>query len=270
MKDDTFPTESDIYFGKLYKYREFPKDKQHLDYKKEYSRIEEIFLQNKIYFSSPLKFNDPFDCKSFVNTGKVKDDGIKWLTEEYKRQNPDLSKARIKSDVDFMAENEMTLPEFEKVFDKSLSNYGVLCLSEIKDDILMWSHYGNSHTGFCIEFNNEKIDSIFCEALQVNYEKKFPMFNIYSSSPQEKFKKLLLTKAIKWKYEKERRIIYPENGYKKFPPEIITGVIFGCQMEATERDELIKILRKRDLKPVLYEARKKEDQFGLDIFEVNY
>jgi hypothetical protein len=270
MKDDTFPIESDIYFGKLYKYREFPKDKQHLDYEKEYSRIEEIFLQNKIFFSSPLKFNDPFDCKSFVNTGKVKDDSIKWLTDEYEKQNPNLSKARIKSDVDFMTESEMSLPEFEKTFDKFLASYGVLCLSEINDDILMWSHYGNSHTGFCIEFSNEEIDSIFCEALQVNYEKKFPMFNIYNSSPQEKFKKLLLTKAINWKYEKERRIIYPENGDKEFPPEIVTGVIFGCQMETTERDELIKILGKRDLKPRLYEAKKKEDQFGINIFEVNY
>ena len=40
----------------LYKYRDF-KDREKLD------RIERIFSHGEIYFPSPLKFNDPFDCK---------------------------------------------------------------------------------------------------------------------------------------------------------------------------------------------------------------
>lgn len=30
---------------------------------------------------------------------------------------------------------------------------GALCLSEVPDSLLMWSHYGASHSGFVIEFD---------------------------------------------------------------------------------------------------------------------
>jgi hypothetical protein len=35
---------------------------------------------------------------------------------------------------------------------RTMKRMGVLSLSEINDNILMWSHYSESHTGFCIEF----------------------------------------------------------------------------------------------------------------------
>ena len=32
---------------------------------------------------------------------------------------------------------------------------GITCLSEVKDDLLMWSHYGGKYKGFCLEFDSK-------------------------------------------------------------------------------------------------------------------
>jgi hypothetical protein len=41
---------------------------------------------------------------------------------------------------------------------KAIKELGVVCLSEINNDILMWSHYADGHTGFCIEFERSEIN----------------------------------------------------------------------------------------------------------------
>jgi hypothetical protein len=47
--------------------------------------------------------------------------------------------------------------EIEKIinpFREAFSNgYLVTCFSEEKDNVLMWSHYAENHSGFCIEYN---------------------------------------------------------------------------------------------------------------------
>ncbi|WP_205631947.1 DUF2971 domain-containing protein, partial [Aliivibrio fischeri] len=32
-------------------------------------------------------------------------------------------------------------------------NYGIISLTETKDNLLMWSHYANEHNGFVVEFD---------------------------------------------------------------------------------------------------------------------
>ena len=54
------------------------------------------------------------------------------------------------------------LPALQKEFEdltiiENDLHYGVICFSAIWNHILMWSHYANSHQGFCIGFYEEKI-----------------------------------------------------------------------------------------------------------------
>ena len=35
-------------------------------------------------------------------------------------------------------------------------NIGILCLSEVRDSILMWGHYTDSHQGFVIGFDSDQ------------------------------------------------------------------------------------------------------------------
>jgi hypothetical protein len=52
----------------------------------------------------------------------------------------------------------------------------VLCLSEIRDSILMWSHYAENHTGVVLAFRPlVERDSALLAAEKVNYVEKVPL-----------------------------------------------------------------------------------------------
>lgn len=53
-----------------------------------------------------------------------------------------------------------TLIPSERIRNLVLSNYKVFCLSEENDNFLLWSHYANSHHGFCIEYTDYTEDEI--------------------------------------------------------------------------------------------------------------
>ena len=123
---------------------------------------------------------------------------------------------------------------------------------------LMWSHYADSHKGFCIEYDFSKD----CEAIKdllvlpvVYSEKrtKFPWNLVFTAKNEgEKVKKeaafavlfSLLTKDEVWRYENEWRIIAFENkgiGNVKMPP--ITCVYIGALCNDECKEQLITIAK---------------------------
>ncbi|WP_425636054.1 DUF2971 domain-containing protein [Algoriphagus yeomjeoni] len=48
--------------------------------------------------------------------------------------------------------------------------FGVCCFSEDPLNLHMWSHYGNSYKGFCLEFDKEIIQSFCSDLFQANCE----------------------------------------------------------------------------------------------------
>ena len=80
----------------------------------------------------------------------------------------------------------------------------------------------------------------------------------------------LLVKAKLWCYEKEWRIIEHEHGEGtySFPPELLTGVIIGCQMPDENKNKIINWAKIRNPRPILYKEEVKEREFGLDIEEL--
>lgn len=47
----------------------------------------------------------------------------------------------------------------------------VVCLSEVYDSMLMWSHYAQNHTGYCIEYDFEENDMFYRHLYPVIYTK---------------------------------------------------------------------------------------------------
>lgn len=47
----------------------------------------------------------------------------------------------------------------------------VVCLSEVYDSMLMWSHYAQNHTGFCIEYDFKESDMLCKQLYPVIYTK---------------------------------------------------------------------------------------------------
>lgn len=83
--------------------------------------------------------------------------------------------------------------------------FKVVYLTDNPKNILMWSHYGDSHKGLCLGFENMR------HTIPIDYTDDFPKIDFNNKNDQEKileFMKIMTTKSSQWSYEKERRMIY--------------------------------------------------------------
>lgn len=161
-------------------------------------------------------------------------------------------------------------------------------MSEKRDDILMWSHYAQGHTGVCLEFECQLGGPALGVPLPVIYAEKMPSLNFAKTFARTEagsdgerealleFGKLIfLTKAIDWKYEREWRYIdfalegVRRFGLRGFPERLLKGIILGCQMDDSERLELLEFARNRSAPFMVYQAVKKPSQFELEITPVD-
>lgn len=159
---------------------------------------------------------------------------------------------------------------------------GVCSLAGDYKNLLLWSHYSNSHTGFAVGLDSQILRK-FCISHvmktgqeitleKVEYSQEYPIINAYRESKEERFKKQLITKSGDWSYENEYRLILQEGGNRilLIPDGTIRRVIMGCQILDKNRDKLIEILKERNDKLSLFQAVKKKDSFGLNFEHVKY
>lgn len=128
----------------------------------------------QIWFSRPAKFNDPFDCAIRVDQGPISDSDYQRLYEFSRNESgnpagfdaqytPLASKnmefrKQIQTGLGAAVENQKRI---------TLNENGVCCFSARNNEILMWSHYADSHKGFCLGFKTDSAP--FSDALPVNY-----------------------------------------------------------------------------------------------------
>ncbi|GAV21834.1 DUF2971 domain-containing protein [Carboxydothermus pertinax] len=121
--------------------------------------------------------------------------------------------------------SEITLEQIKSIFAQFRSSfqtgYLVMCLSEVKDSILMWSHYSENHTGFCIEYNFKELGPLNPQSrmlFPINYTDDLFDATQYILQPlirrDHSFNNLFgiyptITKSTHWAYEKEWRIVFP-------------------------------------------------------------
>ncbi|WP_305843054.1 DUF2971 domain-containing protein [Photobacterium leiognathi] len=95
------------------------------------------------------------------------------------------------------------------------SKYGIISFTETKDNLLMWSHYGDNHKGFVVEFNynhnyfrsmfNNSSNDIEGNIYRVLYRKE--RFHGKSTEEDSAFLELFFHKSDEWEYEKEHRLL---------------------------------------------------------------
>jgi len=146
----------------------------------------------------------------------------------------------------------------------------MFCLSEICNDILMWSHYADGHRGICLVFDgkNDKYQRFRQKTACVAYKDSIPEFNFYRDTDERKnARAMMLTKATDWSYEKEWRFINIEGGPGLYhiPPGIISGVILGAKMEEDDKARVTKLVRGLGRDISLQEAVLNDRTYALDI-----
>lgn len=219
-----------------------------------------IIANSELYYASPLKFNDPFDFRITPRTNCTDDEWRTWLTERVGAQEAD----------NLVRQRNHQSPDFHrKIRDDMVrrqGDSGVLCLSRKRDDILMWSHYADSHKGVCLEFQWDVISEPIEE---VNYSQEMPIIRVCDPDYSDRVKEFIITKSVQWIYEEEVRVIKPNQiGLHRFPPRWLSGVIMGCCMPDPERLLLQRLRASMAPHVQLWEAQMKENEFALDVVRV--
>lgn len=250
----------------LYKYRSF--DDQ---------RARNMLRDNQIYFASPLQFNDPFDCHAQEYMYEVlQEDLIKIKASLVFKVAPELlSSIQIETvREEYKEETEKNENRVRPILAELRNTFGCLSLSESDREILMWSHYANSHNGYCIGYKF-KLDSkyfkkvVYSRARNLNFLLAFfkdqPTREEFEESLMEEY---FLTKYISWEYEKEWRILSsPPSCAGTYTNSEIESITFGLKMPSEHRDVIREILK--DKKINYFEAIKSKINFAIEIRKID-
>jgi Protein of unknown function (DUF2971) len=260
----------------LHKYRSLAGDGR--------NHLEQLFRCAEIYFAPRESFNDPFDCRVHLSFPNSPVAFRRWLVGALKRHKPDLNRkqrqllaaeeVRTRKPHRNAKLQEAILEDLQRDVDR----LGVFCLCEHPDDILMWSHYASGHCGLCLEFetdlgedgtpspiSSQASSPVAPSPMSVSYSSTFPLVGFFDSDERQ-VKDILLTKAERWSYEREWRMIdYNGPGLRKFDPRKLSGVIFGCRMPGADRNAIKEWIEAGPTRPRLYEAAIAKASYLLEV-----
>jgi len=227
-----------------------------------------MILSSEAYFSHPIDFNDPFDCNIIPDVNYDNEELEKYILNIKEREKPKIIEKEIQGFFD--NPTVVLYSNIRESIKLVRNNLRLFCLSETDNNVMMFSHYGDKHKGICLEFTVNN-DPFFNYLDYVRYSKAIPVFNPFKDnlivSQQELVEFEILTKSISWFYEKEWRIIKqgPEPAFYKYPPYLLSSIIFGYQTSSEDKLMIKRVVENRESKIQLKEAIKKEKSFDLEI-----
>lgn len=237
---------------KIYRYRKFD------------NYWENNLFDGDIYFSQSTNLNDPFDCLTYIDE-KIYS---KHIEEALKQQFPIMEQNIIQ----YMENHNFSL---EETIAGARDIVSVACFSENVDSVLMWAHYADSHRGYCIEYDTEKLLKPYSAMI-------FPVYysNERYDSTDDVIRRNVNTllnpyffKSKVWSYENEWRIALTKSSLNRIDRKAdfsnaITGIYLGVQSEKEYSQNILRIkswAKSKNIKCYQMKVNPK----GYDIFPQN-
>lgn len=268
-----------------------------------------VLESNTRKWSTPHEFNDPFDNQfelAFEDpTPELAADNLRLFQEmirsptplkpnqvgpltthiEYIRRihaaNPTFE--YTESDLAYLLEGEMEgmqkltkeSPTYDAQIRQLMADTSIFCLSEERDNILLWSHYGRDHTGVAIKFLAlPSVDSPLILAEPVRYAKAVPRLKYsslldFEAARDELIRTITLTKSEVWAHEREWRIVAGLRDKAQtheiigFAPQEIGEVYLGCKISQADRNDIVDIVRRKYTDAKIYQAHRHKYEFSL-------
>lgn len=127
-----------------------------------------------------------------------------------------------------------------KMIQNLFQNSGICSFSRVSDNLLMWSHYGNSHNGICYGFDKKTLEDSIWENVSSGGEKFLESGEVlYANSPPnvlgeklEDFnaKDIVFHKSLGWSYEQEFRIVISTQRELNYNKAALKRVIIGAHV----------------------------------------
>jgi len=223
--------------------------------------FEDMMAHSRTKFSSPLHFNDPFDCRVRYDLRNKRDDVVACYAEYLIRTGTgDLEKAEREVPI-AITELEKWQEDRVQNISRGLANSGMLCLTTSCDDLVMWTHYAKHHSGICVQFrlrdgsDLEQVD-FFAQARAISYTNEAPLINWVLDERPVILQKVFFTKALPYCYEQEWRIVHYDKSpnVKPIPKGIIAAVILGVNIQPHDKERVINACTKYDREVEIVQA----------------
>ena len=230
----------------------------------------------------PNELNDPLEFSPYVAEPVTKEHiGHLMTTVEPREVWADLvSKGQWSGSFDEFKDHlqdvipllvEYGEPTYQKVYEEKLATtldsisqtMGLICFSEEENNILLWSHYTDSHQGMVLEFdtthNYFKNNSQFFKVTYSLHRVPFKPSQPDEGTVAENYtKEVFCTKNIAWNYEREWRALFPLDWCHKknikgqtryftdIPPDLVSKVILGHRCPQQFQQEMLDLKRARN------------------------
>jgi hypothetical protein len=175
-------------------------------------------------FTQPGALNDPFECAPVLsdeNSKIIISESLEDQREKICRElvdRPGDRKQMLKLWRQTQAKLKLESPAkirdeyLEEIRQRLNSEAGILCLSRKWESTLMWSHYTDSHQGFCVGFNraHEFFSGHGLPRFDVHPLRPVSYSRDRVQVPIKRGQKLrfehIFTKCVDWEYEAEERM----------------------------------------------------------------
>lgn len=305
-------------------------------------------LENdQVWGSSIVTFNDPYECIPYYDRDKVMrnfqfgfsaevikriaemitSDGIPTLLkgmfpdEFWNATKENLQNTQPEEIQRTVSQNQQNALQYvqdnwQRIADDALvamreheSMRHVACFSEKNDSYLMWSHYANVHTGFCIQYDFTSVlgpcagncqDAHGCHAFGLSCPiqpviyspKRYDATDYIAVVMQQEFSrrmgipmkdyyfidtllaaKCLLYKSTNWEYEKEWRLVTPVHNITNFHSCMMTmkptGVYLGSRMKQDDIHRIWSICKSKEIPCYKMVHTYSESEYHLRYYEYN-
>jgi hypothetical protein len=248
-----------------------------------------IIIENRtLRWSTPPLLNDVFDMQFAFQLRLERQTVVDafWKLTNVSREEFNKDE-EIGNAIDAcLDEMKAWIAEGSKAILSQFINDKILCLSDVPDSILMWSHYAQNHTGMVLRFTDQTtgnpLGNPLVRARRVRYLEQMPSLldeqalsrklsgcNILDT--RRIMDEVIYTKSSNWAYEREWRVYAgvgrSSNPYEDIPFNAgeLNGVIFGVRMAEAEKRTLVDLLRARYPHVELLQAKVRADVFGLTV-----
>lgn len=263
-----------------------PKQESMIVYKYLHPNRVGVLTDGLIRFTQAAALNDPFESTPI---------GTSLFKSLVERQRELVKQSRFKLEGMDKVEVEAFIIKKAReveggIREQARQNYGILSVSLERSELLMWSHYCDSHRGFVVGF--EGLHEYFQRGIpdkrgglrEIRYTETRPVL-----PPMEDFHTqnvaeiLLFSKSPHWRYERELRMLHnlkhadlriePEAGGDtvylfKFPVETVREIILGCRMSDSLRQKIVTVAKEKYPLARIFQAKVSDTEFKIVIEEV--
>lgn len=232
-----------------------------------------------IYFGSPEKFNDPYDCNvplglkrltaaefvAFHKTLPVPNpvqEGLAEMLAMIKNASEEDA-ARIFNDTIPVAMEAVTREQIR-----------IACFSARNDNLLMWSRYAGHGKGFCLAFDTQdKKLFVAGTIMPIKYDNKMPVVdNIeeWKNAPFTLWRQGWAYKSEDWKYEKEWRLFKNPPKEKdnkcerKYAPKTLKAIYFGTRVADGTKELIHSIAKEKYPHAELWQGQLSRTEFKVE------